>query len=60
MENIITKQDDEYELSIQLYAEIIYNMLQAQPNLYDELMPKTSFKLTENDEEENQTFKIAA
>ncbi len=59
--SVIESKEMDYQLTIQLYAEIIYNALQANPNLYNELIPKSSFKLIEVKEiEQYQEIKIAA
>ncbi len=59
--SVIEAKEMDYQLAIQLYAEIIYSALQANPNLYNELMPKSSFKLIEVKEiEQYQEIKIAA
>ena len=61
MEINITNTQEQFELAIQLYAEIIYHTMQSNPQLYDELIPKSSFKLKElKEEEQYQTLKIAA
>jgi hypothetical protein len=59
--SVIETKEIDYQLAIQLYAEIIFNAIRANPNLYNELMPKSSFKLIEVKEiEQYQEIKIAA
>lgn len=59
MEN--TQNQTEFDNEIYRYCEIIYNMLQNNPKLYDELLPKSTFKLiSSNEAKEEAQFKIAA
>lgn len=52
---------EKFEREIYRYCEIVYQMLQANPELYDELMPKSTFKLISDKEEtSNEQIKIAA
>lgn len=54
-------KQEEFEREIYRYCEIVYQMLQANPELYDELMPKSTFKLISQEEiKTNKQFKIAA
>lgn len=61
--NYTTKNQEAFERDIYRYCEIIYNMLQYNPKLYEELMPKSTFKLLAINDiafDENTELKIAA
>lgn len=45
MENLSIQEPEEFERFIYKYCEIIYNVLQSNPSLYYELLPKSTFKL---------------
>lgn len=58
-----TQSQEEFERSIYQYCEIIYNALQSDPSLYNELLPKSTFKLKAIDGipvDGNSEYKIAA
>jgi hypothetical protein len=61
MENIQSNSDDNFKATIALYAQIIYELMQQQPSLYDQIMPKSTFKLIEfTKENTKKSSKIAA
>lgn len=54
-------KQEKFEREIYRYCKIVYQMLQANPELYDELMPKSTFKLiSDKKETSNEQLKIAA
>ncbi|MBL7772239.1 MAG: hypothetical protein JNM95_05245 [Chitinophagaceae bacterium] len=57
------KNQEQYETEIYRYCEIVYHLLQANPELYDTLLPKSTFKLLKvhvKEISDEQTLKIAA
>jgi hypothetical protein len=61
--NNTTQNQEEFESEIYRYCEIVYNMLQNNPELYEKLMPKSTFKLIAINDlaiGENTELKIAA
>lgn len=61
--NQLSEEKEQYENQIYRYCEIVYHMLQNNPELYETLLPESTFKLIAiNSEEENnkQKFKTAA
>ena len=58
-----TQNQEEFERDIYRYCEIVYNMVQTNPELYEKLMPKSTFKLIAINDiaiDENIELKIAA
>jgi hypothetical protein len=61
MENIQSNSDDNFKATIALYAQIIYELMQQQQSFYDQIMPKSTFKLIEfTKENTKKSNKIAA
>lgn len=63
MENKQSNIQEEYEQGIYRYCEIIYNMLQTNPELYDEFIHKATYRIVSENGipiDENETYKIAA